>query len=237
MAKLLNTTGITYHLEELIKGTRDRLILISPYLQLHHRIKDNLGNLNLLKKDIRIIYRESKLKSEESNWIESQVGIRTSICSNLHAKCYINESQAIVTSMNLYAYSQENNEEMGVFVLKEEDPDLYQQIYEEAQRLLTISEEVRVTVKKIPPIVKKETITKQASNAPVKYLTTKELSKELGISSRNVNAWFVDNRLMYKKEDDWIITPKGTEVGGKSKQGQYGAFIIWPEEIIEAIKS
>jgi len=33
MAKFLNTTGVSYHLEELIKGTKDRLILISPYLQ------------------------------------------------------------------------------------------------------------------------------------------------------------------------------------------------------------
>jgi len=153
----------------------------------------------------------------------------------LHAKCYINESQAIVTSMNLYAYSQENNEEMGILVFKEDDPDLYQEIYAEAQRLLTISEEVRVTVKKVSPIIKKETVIKSTPKAPTKYLTTKELSQETGISSRKVNAWLVDNRLMYKKDEDWIVTPKGKEIGGKSKQGQYGAFVIWPEEITELI--
>jgi phosphatidylserine/phosphatidylglycerophosphate/cardiolipin synthase-like enzyme len=236
MAKLLNTTGITYHLEELIKKTNDKLILISPYLQLHHRIKDNIGNLNLLKKDIRIVYRESKLKLEESNWLESQIGVRTSICPNLHAKCYINESQAIVTSMNLYAYSQENNEEMGVLVIKEEDPELYQEISQEAQRLLTISEEVRVSVKKVTPIVKQETKNIQSKSKVIKYLSTKELSHEIGTSSRKVNSWLVDNRLMYKKEEDWVVTPKGKEIGGKSKQGQYGAFIVWPEEITKLIK-
>jgi len=66
MAKFLNTTGVSYHLEELIKGTKDRLILISPYLQFHNRVKDNIENLNVQKKDIRIIYRENKLKVEES---------------------------------------------------------------------------------------------------------------------------------------------------------------------------
>ena len=62
MAKFLNTTGVSYHLEELIKGTKDKLILISPYLQFNERIKEHLNNLNIQKRDIRIIYRENKLR-------------------------------------------------------------------------------------------------------------------------------------------------------------------------------
>lgn len=149
MAKFLNTTGVSYHLEELIKRTKDRLILISPYLQFNDRIKEHLNNLNIQKRDIRIIYRENKLQLDENNWLESQIGVRTSICKNLHAKCYINENEAIITSMNLYEFSQQNNNEMGIHISKVQDPDLYNSTLEEAQRLLTISEEIRVTVKKI----------------------------------------------------------------------------------------
>ena len=58
MAKFLNTTGVSYHLEELIKGTKDKLILVSPYLQFTDRIKEHLTNLNIQKRDIRIVYRE-----------------------------------------------------------------------------------------------------------------------------------------------------------------------------------
>lgn len=151
MAKFLNTTGVSYHLEELIKGTKDRLILISPYLQFNDRIKEHLNNLNIQKRDIRIIYRENKLQLEENNWLESQIGVRTSICKNLHAKCYLNENEAIITSMNLYEFSQQNNNEMGIHISKAQDPDLYNSAFEEAQRLLTISEEIRVTVKKVTP--------------------------------------------------------------------------------------
>ncbi|MEO6728331.1 MAG: phospholipase D family protein [Candidatus Dojkabacteria bacterium] len=149
MAKFLNTTGVSYHLEELIKGTKDRLILISPYLQFNDRIKEHLNNLNIQKRDIRIIYRENKLQVEENNWLESQIGVRTSICKNLHAKCYLNENEAIITSMNLYEFSQQNNNEMGIYISKAQAPELYNSAFEEAQRLLTISEEIRVTVKKV----------------------------------------------------------------------------------------
>jgi phosphatidylserine/phosphatidylglycerophosphate/cardiolipin synthase-like enzyme len=162
MAKFLNTTGVSYHLEELIKRTKDRLILVSPYLQFTDRIKEHLSNLNIQKRDIRIIYRENKLQLDENNWLESQIGIRTSLCKNLHAKCYINENEAIITSMNLYEFSQQNNNEMGIYISKEQDTDLYNETLEEVQRLLTISEEIRVSVKKVtadtPPKTEKKNI-------------------------------------------------------------------------------
>jgi hypothetical protein len=162
MAKFLNTTGVSYHLEELIKGTKDRLILISPYLQFTERIKEHLSNLNIQKRDIRVVYRENKLQLEENNWLESQIGIRTSLCKNLHAKCYINEKEAIITSMNLYEFSQQNNNEMGIYISKLEDLELYNATLEEVQRLLTISEEIRVTVKKVtadtPPKLEKKVL-------------------------------------------------------------------------------
>lgn len=241
MAKFLNTTGVSYHLEELIKNTTDRLILISPYLQFHKRVKDHLENLNIQKKDIRIIYRENKLQVEESNWLESQIGIRTSLCNSLHAKCYLNENEAIVTSMNLYSFSQQNNDEMGIHVTKEKDADLYNDIYNEVQRLLTISEEIRISVKKVDKEIEQKTeekikkVQETKNYTKSKLLTTKELSKLTGLSSRKVNSWFTENKLMYKKDDDWVTTKRGKETGGIEKNGQYGQFVIWPDNIAKHI--
>lgn len=243
MAKFLNTTGVSYHLEELIKNTKDRLILISPYLQFHHRIKDHINNLNIQKKDIRIIYRENKLQVDESKWLEDQIGVRTSICKTLHAKCYINEKEAIVSSMNLYAFSQSHNDEMGILVTKADDPQLYSDIAEEAQRLLTISDELRVSIKMVEKkpeenkVVKKPILQKAKDYSKSKYLNTKELAKETGLTSRNINAWLTKNDFMFKGGDDWELTKKGKLSGGIEKNGQYGQFIIWPEEIISIIKA
>ena len=237
MAKFLNTTGISYHLEELIKKTQERLILISPYLQFHSRIKDHIHNLNLLKKDIRIVYRENKLQVEESNWLEKQIGVRTSILNSLHAKCYINESEAIVTSMNLYSFSQQNNDEMGILIKKSEDPELYNEIYSEAMRILTVSEEIRVSVKKVikKPDFDKSYNKPKMSKSNGKRYTTKEISQEIGVSSRKINSFLSENKLMYKKDDDWILTKKGKEFGGYEKEGQYGKFVIWPREIVDLL--
>jgi len=175
MAKFLNTTGVSYHLEELMKSTKSRLILISPYLQFSDRIKEHLRNLNIQKCDIRIIYRENKLQPDENNWLQEQVGIRTSVSKNLHAKCYLNESEAIITSMNLYEFSQVNNNEMGVHISKDQDPQLYDDVVKEAERLLIISDEIRVTVHKV---------TQSADSKATKQVQSQNAEKPTGYCIR-----------------------------------------------------
>jgi len=195
MPKFLNTTGVSYHLEELIKSTKDKLTLISPYLQLNERIKEHLNNLNIQKKDIRIIFRENKLGIEESNWLGNQIGIRTSNCKNLHAKCYMNEHEAIITSMNLYEFSQQNNNEMGIYISKDVDPELFADTAAEVERLLRISEEIRVTVQKV----------KDSNPAEKKAIASKTKSKHIGYCIRHgVEIPFNVNRPFSSKGwDSW----------------------------------
>jgi hypothetical protein len=152
MAKFLSTSGITFHLEGLIKGAKEKLILISPYLKVNERIRQLLEDKDRDKIDIRVVYGKNELQPEENNWLKSKASVRSSFCKNLHAKCFMSESQALITSMNLYEFSQVNNEEMGVLVSKAEDAAMYAEVYEEAMRLIRISDEVRVTVERIVPV-------------------------------------------------------------------------------------
>jgi RNA polymerase-binding transcription factor DksA len=52
--------------------------------------------------------------------------------------------------MNLYDFSQINNNEMGIYVTKEEDSILYADIYTEAMRLVRFSEEIKISVTQVP---------------------------------------------------------------------------------------
>ncbi|HHY0576020.1 TPA: phospholipase D family protein, partial [Vibrio parahaemolyticus] len=149
MAKFLNTSATNYYLEELIKNASERLILISPFLKLNDRIKELLEDKDRLKIDIRIIYGKSELQPDEINWLKGLSFVRTSFCKNLHAKCYMNESSCIITSLNLYEFSQVNNNEMGIFIDRDEDAEIYKDSYEEAQRIIRISDEVRISLEKV----------------------------------------------------------------------------------------
>ena len=151
MAKFLTTTGISYRLEEIIKTAEERLVLISPFLRVNERIKELLEDKDRLKMDVRVIYGKNQLQPEENNWLESMASIRTSYCKNLHAKCYLNENEALLTSMNLYEFSQVNNNEMGILISREEEPDLYGEVWKEAQRIVRVSDEIPVTGGPVEP--------------------------------------------------------------------------------------
>jgi len=150
MAEFLDTNGVSYHLGKLVKNAKEKLILISPFLKFNDRIKEFLHDQDRLKLDIRLIYGKNELQPEENNWLRNLMSIRTSICKNLHAKCYLNENEAIITSMNLYEFSQQNNNEMGIYVTKEEDLELFEDIYKESMRLVRISDEIQITISKVP---------------------------------------------------------------------------------------
>ena len=143
MVEFLTTAGVSYHLEELIKQSNERLVLISPFLRLSNRMRELLEDKNRMKIDIRVVYGKSELRPDENNWLEGMTSIRTSFCPNLHAKCYMSERAALLTSMNLYEFSQVNNHEMGVLVDRSQSEDLYRKIYDEAMRIIRLSDEVR----------------------------------------------------------------------------------------------
>lgn len=262
MAKFLNTSGTTYHLEELIKNASDRLIIISPYLKLNERIKELLEDRNRFKIDIRIVYGKNDLQPTEINWLKNLEFVRTSFCKNLHAKCYLNESQCIITSLNLYEFSQVNNNEMGVLIFKEEDTQLYTDTYEEAQRIIRISEEVRLSIETVDSKsissaktgqniatktnhnkantasdINKEDVKPESSKAPepiYEKLTTAKLAKKLGLKTTDLNNKFIDLGYLESKDDELTLTEAGKNAGGESKQGRYGEFCLWQADMIVA---
>ena len=204
MAKFLNTSATNYFLEELIKDAKERLILISPFLKLNDRIKELLADKNRLKIDVRIVYGKSELQPEEINWLKELTYIRTSFCKNLHAKCYLNEEMCIITSLNLYEFSQVNNNEMGVLIQRPEDSELYRDAYDEAQRIIRVSDEVRISLERVvDTAAEKESATAAEDSGEANgqgKLTSSKLALKLGIKTHD---------LMDKLVEAGLLEPQG----------------------------
>jgi len=219
MAKFLNTSATNYFLEELIKSTNDKLILISPFLKLNNRIKELLEDKNRLKIDIRIVYGKSELRNDEINWLKELDYIRTSFCENLHAKCYMNEKMTIVTSMNLYDFSQINNNEMGILIKKEDDLELYKENKEEVERIIRISDEVRMSVEKIEKPKEEE----------IKKLSTSKLAIKLKLKTDELHKKFIELGYLEINNSKEQLTKKGKAVGGELKKFRGKNYFAWKE--------
>lgn len=228
MAKFLNTSATNYFLEELIKDARDRLVLVSPFLKLNDRMKELLADKNRLKIDVRIVYGKSELQLEEINWLKELTYIRTSFCKNLHAKCYLNEELCIITSLNLYEFSQINNNEMGVLIRRAEDGDLYKDAYEEAQRIIRISDEVRISLER----VSSEPEAKPEADEPAGKLTSSKLAQKLGLKTPELLERLIAVGLLELRDGKHYITTKGKDAGGEFRMSQkFGPYFLWPDNL------
>ena len=151
MAQFLDTTAVSHELTQLIKKADEKLYLLSPYLQIAPPLKDLIKERDSRKIDIRVVYgKEDKLNPEDLSFLQDLTSVKVSYCENMHAKCYLNENMAIITSMNLYQYSQQNNREMGIKIENkpETDKQLYDETLAEVRRLIQTSVEPKYIIKK-----------------------------------------------------------------------------------------
>ena len=238
MAKFLNTSATNYFLEEMIKGASDRLILISPFLKLNDRMKELLADKNRLKIDVRIVYGKSELQPQEIEWLRGLTYIRTSFCKNLHAKCYMNEEMCIVTSLNLYEFSQVNNNEMGILIQRAEDGQLYKDAYEEAQRIIRISDEVRISLERVTTEPDGATASEE-KNADAGIsgdkLTSSKMAQTLGLKAAQFLERATGQGYLLLNHDKHALTPKGETSGVEFvAKSRFGPYFLWPQDFVLA---
>lgn len=72
----------------------------------------------------------------------------------------------------------------------------------------------------------------------MKLVSTTALSKSLGITTKELFATLLNQGLIKKEDEKWVLTDKGKVIGGETKESkQYGIYIVWPEDIkIKVIK-
>jgi len=154
MAKLLATTAeITAAIQRLINDSKgEKLILITPYLRIARQFKSDITDQENFKTKISVVVRSDESHDPaDINFLQQEMNKTVDLYThqNLHAKCYLNHKTAIITSMNLYEYSQLNNTELGIIVEKDEDPQLYDEINESAKKIMRDSNEFGFEIKKV----------------------------------------------------------------------------------------
>lgn len=248
MPKYLRTSGITAGVEELIREARERLYIISPYLKLSDNIRELLNDKEREKAEVRIIFGKQELNPTEMRYLQNLKYVRLYFSKNLHAKCYLNEKKMIISSMNLYEFSQQNNREMGILIERdiEADRPVYEDAWKDIESILNNATDFSYveapkeignikseTTNSTPS--KQEIISPQTTTFKGKFFSATALSKELGISSKDLTYKIEKLKWIEKKNDEWYLTSFGKSKGAEMKKGQYGEYIAYPETIIKEI--
>jgi len=123
MAKFLKGNELNAELERVFEDAKSQIILVSPYIKLHDRYKSALlTKIDNPYIEIIILFGKNEddlsksMKQDDFDFFKQFPNIEIRYEKRLHAKYYANEIKAILTSMNLYSFSQNNNIEAGVLM-------------------------------------------------------------------------------------------------------------------------
>lgn len=119
--KFLNGSKLTSEIARLFQEAKSDITIISPYIKLDPYFQSILRE----KKDnpkikIVVLYGKNEYELSKSmgntqyEFLKDFSNVEIRFQRNLHAKFYSNETQCILTSMNLYEYSLYNNVESGM---------------------------------------------------------------------------------------------------------------------------
>jgi len=138
--KFLTTLEASAKVEKIIRNAKEKLILITPFLKLSNLFLERLRDADNRGVRIKLVYGKKELDSEEYRNLNQLNNLELYYCNSLHAKCYFNEDQMVITSLNLYDYSIKNNREMGIYIKQEQNENLFNDALNEVNSIIQSSQ-------------------------------------------------------------------------------------------------
>jgi len=138
MAKFLDGPGVQAALTDIIKNAERKLLIVSPYLKISTQTKNYLKSIDKKNVPTVIIFRTGKTVSDDDLAFFKELShLKYGQCDNLHSKCYLNDKEGLITSMNLHEHFQTHNWEMGILFSKQHDPEIYKDVVKELGHMVT----------------------------------------------------------------------------------------------------
>jgi hypothetical protein len=126
-------------------------------------------------------------------------------------------------------FSQVNNNKMGVLISRTDDAGVYKDAYEEAQRIIRISDEVRISLEVVDREAEAPNTNEEDKNEKP---TTSRLAKKLGMKTDELISKLLDGGFLEAQNGANRLSQKGTAVGAEFiEKSRFGPYFLWPEDL------
>src|SRR3546814_19447 len=120
-----------------------------------------------------------------------------------------------------------------ILIRRSDDAELYRDAYEEAQRIIRISEEVRISMERVATPVDEATgdgeEAGQEEGDDADKLTTSKLARKLGCKTAELTEKLVASGHLELRDGKPYLTDKGKASGGEFRMSQrFGPYFLWP---------
>lgn len=137
-ARLLKPHQIASETIELIDRSNRHAILVSPYVKLWGMLEQTLERAKNRGTRLTFFLRAEAKVGDLANGLHRKYGAEVVTLKDLHAKLFVGDTRAIVSSMNLYDASQSKNFELAMMFEQKPDVDrIRRECVDEGLRQLT----------------------------------------------------------------------------------------------------
>lgn len=147
MVQFLNTQAAYSEIENIVNRAEQKLVMISPNIHVNRTLLQKIFHASETRGiDISLICRREVIKPEELAILNQISRLEIYDLPNLHANCIFNEKAMVITSLNLFDYSQTNNRDMGALITYEKDPTAFLAAYNETEYMMQIATLVKANM-------------------------------------------------------------------------------------------
>jgi len=124
--KIINPNEIGAKISTLITEAFEKFYVVSPYIDLSNWKKITVNLKNATQRGVKIKFFIREIREKDSIILKS-LGIEIIQIKGLHTKLYFNEKEVIVSSMNLYEFSDLHSIDIAMNFKK---PKEYEKVYD-----------------------------------------------------------------------------------------------------------
>jgi phosphatidylserine/phosphatidylglycerophosphate/cardiolipin synthase-like enzyme len=124
---------------ELIERAQDKLLLVSPYFKPWGRLEQSIQNAVMARGvDTTLLLRGGRDRKKQYNAAKpiEEAGAHLVFLKRLHAKVYLSESEAVLTSMNLLESSALDSWEIAMRISKDKDAGIYEDVVAQCEKMM-----------------------------------------------------------------------------------------------------
>ncbi len=147
MVQYLNTQAAYSEIENIVNRAEHKLVIMSPYIQINRVLLQKIFHASEHRSiDVSLICKTNDIKPEEMAAINRINRLELFDLPNLHANCIYNEKAIIITSLNLFDYSQINNRDMGALLTYDKDPAAFVAAVNETEYMMQLATLVKANM-------------------------------------------------------------------------------------------
>ena len=127
---------------------------------------------------------------------------------------------------------------MGILIRRDDDAELYKDTYEEAQRIIRISDEVRISMERVSSVEQESTpanrnsdgADEEVSSNGTQKLSTSKIAAKHGMKTAEWLAKAVEAKLLTPEGDRYHLTPAAKQAGIEFvAKSRFGPYFLWPD--------